>query len=46
MAQTKNCMYKKKHVSSKLDTDPGEGIINKLKFAAKQLKDRIHLFML
>ena len=29
-----------KHVSFELDTEKGEGITHKLKFAAKQLNDR------
>ena len=33
----------RKHVSSELDTDQGEGMTQKLKFAAKQLNDRVHL---
>ena len=37
-----NRTHTKKHVSSELDTDQGEGITQKLKFAAKQLNDGIH----
>ena len=33
----------KKHISTELDTDQGEGITWKLYFAAKQLNDKIQL---
>ena len=36
----------KKNVSSELEPDQGEGIRNKLKFAARQLNDRIQLHTL
>ena len=39
-------MHMKKHFSSKQDTNQGEGKIKKLKFAAKQLNDRILLHTL
>ena len=39
----RNRICKNKYVSFELDTDKGEGMTQKLKFAAKQLNDRIHL---
>ena len=39
-----NSTCKKKHVSYELDTEQGEGITEKLKFAAKQLNERIQLY--
>ena len=39
----RNRSHAKKHVNTELDTDQGEGVIQKLKFAAKQLNDKIHL---
>ena len=35
--------HRQKHVSSELDTDQREGIINKLNFAARHLNDRKEL---
>ena len=39
----RNQAHSKKHVSSTLDTDQIEGITQKLKFATRQLNDRIEL---
>ena len=43
MNLTKNQDHMKKHISSELDPEQGEGITNKLKFAVRQLNDRIQL---
>ena len=43
MIATYNWMHMKENISSVLDTDPGEGIMNKLEFAAGQTNDRIQL---
>ena len=43
MNLTRNQAHMMKHVSSELVTDQGEGITHKLKFAARQLNDRIQL---
>ena len=40
---TRNRAYTKKYVSTELDTDQGEGMMQKLKFAAKHLNDKIQL---
>ena len=43
MNSIRNQAHTKKHLSSELGTDQGEGITEKLKFAAKQLNDKIQL---